>query len=163
MYICSVQLCYVALRFGSTYIPKFLSSTTGCAYHQAYVTDNTHIHYRINIHIHYEVVGIVPVLHLSVICCTLQMNSSMSDVPRRNILQILQSSLNDHQTNASEENQVRYKLIIDEMVDGSIIQLLSLIHVLKHANTRMLVLNKFSEDVRLQEVILYTCRLLLSM
>lgn len=80
------------------------------------------------------------------------MNSSLAVVKRRNILDVLQSSFSDHKTNVSGENQVRYKLIIDQIGDGSVMLLLSLFDVLQYDNTRMYVLSKFSEDAHLQEV-----------
>lgn len=81
-----------------------------------------------------------------------QINSSVEAVKKRNILEILQSSLKDHPTSDSGENQMRYKLIIDASEDGSLMRLLFAFGVLQRKNTRVYVLSDFPGDAHLQKV-----------
>ena len=79
------------------------------------------------------------------------------DVRRRDIFDVLRSSLTDHPTCGSGENQMRYKLVIDDIGDGFVMHLLVSFGVLQRKNTRMYILSDFPEDAHLQEVWDYSC------
>ena len=89
---------------------------------------------------------------MNFITTILQINSSIADVRRRNIFDILRNSLTDHPTDGFGENQTRYKLVIDDIGDGFVMHLLVSFGVLQQKNTRMYVLSDFPEDAQLQEV-----------
>lgn len=65
---------------------------------------------------------------------------------RRNILDILRDSLLDKPKNNQEDDEVRYKLIIDSSEDSSLLRLLFTFNVLKYENTRTYVCSDFPGD-----------------
>ena len=75
-----------------------------------------------------------------------QINSSLSKVPKRSILDILKDSLADKPKDSQEGNEVRYKLIIDSSEDSSLLRLLFAFEVLKYDNTRTYVCSDFPGD-----------------
>lgn len=85
------------------------------------------------------------------------MNSSTSEVERRNILDILCSSLNEQSSNSGAENEMRYKLIIDPSEDGSLVRLLFSAGILQREKTRLYVYSDFPGDAQLQKVDRFFC------
>ena len=82
------------------------------------------------------------------------MGAKLDQKKQRNIIQILQSSLEDKQlpSNDDTQNEVRYKLIIDPSEDESITQLLFMFGILERENTRTYVCSDFLGDGQLQKV-----------
>ena len=79
----------------------------------------------------------------------------MDQVKRRNILEVLKDSLEDHPQRHGQdmaEAEVRYKLIIDPSEDDSLVRLLFSFGVLKREETRMFVCSDFAGDSHLQKV-----------
>lgn len=74
------------------------------------------------------------------------MGSSLSQVKRRSVLDILKDSLVNHHKDLSAENEVRYKLIIDSSEDESIIRFLFSFGILKRDTTRLHICSKFPGD-----------------
>lgn len=81
------------------------------------------------------------------------MHSSPQKVKARNVLDVLYSSLEDHQVNTGAENEVRYKLIIDPSEDSSLVRLLFSSGVLQREKTRVYVCSDFPGDAQLQKVL----------
>ena len=77
---------------------------------------------------------------------------SLSDVNQRSILEILQESLLDRPERGREENEVRYKLIIDPSEDNSLMHLLITFGVLERKKTRIYVCSDFPGDGQIQKV-----------
>lgn len=73
---------------------------------------------------------------------------------QRLILEVLQESLADRPQVAEhlEENDVRYKLLIDSSEDDSLIRLLFKYNILKKDTTHVFVGSDFSEDGQLQKI-----------
>jgi len=79
-------------------------------------------------------------------------HSSPQKVKARNVLDVLYSSLEDHQVNTGAENEVRYKLIIDPSEDSSLVRLLFSSGVLQREKTRVYVCSDFPGDAQLQKI-----------
>ncbi len=79
----------------------------------------------------------------------------------RSILEVLKESLNDHPEGGRDENEVRYKLVIDPTEDNSLMHLLIAFGVLKREKTRIYVCSDFPGDSHIQKVtcpiIVYEC------
>ena len=86
--------------------------------------------------------------------CSKFMTSQEEGVQRRDVVQILQDSLQDrpHTLQDPSENEVRYKLIIDPSEDESVIRLLFSFKVLNRDTTRVFVCSSFSGDRELQNI-----------
>ena len=82
-----------------------------------------------------------------------QVHSSPQKVKTCNVLDVLYSSLQDHQVNTGAENEVRYKLIIDPSEDSSLVRLLFSSGVLQREKTRVYVCSDFPGDAQLQKVL----------
>ena len=86
--------------------------------------------------------------------CITQMNSNLN-IDERNIVDILHDSLHDKPHNnkkRSTQNEVRYKLIIDQSKDESITRLLFMFDILKREKTRTYMCSNFPGDNQLQKV-----------
>ncbi len=70
----------------------------------------------------------------------------------RSILEVLKESLDDHPEGGRDENEVRYKLIIDPTEDNSLMHLLIAFGVLKRDKTRIYVCSDFPGDSHIQKV-----------
>ena len=77
---------------------------------------------------------------------------SLSDYYQRSILEILQDSLLDRPESGKEENEVRYKLLIDPSEDNSLVNLLITFGVLERKKTRIFVCSDFPGDGESQKV-----------
>ena len=77
---------------------------------------------------------------------------SLSDINQRSILEILQQSLLDRPQINREENEVRYKLIIDPSEDNSVMNLLITFGVIKRKKTRIYVCSDFPGDGEIEKV-----------
>ena len=86
--------------------------------------------------------------------CSKFMKSQTERVQQRNVLDILQDSLQDrpHTLQNPIENEVRYKLIIDPSEDESVVRLLFSFGVLNREATRVFVCSSFSGDRELQNI-----------
>ena len=80
---------------------------------------------------------------------------SLSDINQRSILEILQESLMDRPENFREENEVRYKLIIDPSEDNSLMYLLIAFGVMKRKRTRIYVCSNFPGDGQIEKVYMW--------
>ena len=86
-----------------------------------------------------------------------KVHSNKDQVKCRNILEVLQNSLEDrpkHKCRDMAEAEVRYKLIIDPSEDDSLVRLLFSFGVLQRRETRMFVCSDFPGDSQLQKVTL---------
>ena len=82
------------------------------------------------------------------------MQSDLTEVKRRSVLEILRDSLDDRPQLSGRdlaENEVRYKLIIDPSEDDSLIRLLFSFGVLDRERTKMFVCSDFPGDGQLQK------------
>ena len=70
----------------------------------------------------------------------------------RSILEVLKESLNDHPEGGRDENEVRYKLVIDPTEDNSLMHLLIAFGVLEREKTRIYVCSDFPGDSHIQKV-----------
>ena len=77
---------------------------------------------------------------------------SLSDINQRSMLEILQQSLLDRPQINREENEVRYKLIIDPSEDNSVMNLLITFGVIKRKKTRIYVCSDFPGDGEIEKV-----------
>ena len=77
---------------------------------------------------------------------------SLSDINQRSILEILQESLMHRPQKSKEENEVRYKLIVDPSEDNSLMHLLITFGVMKRKTTRMYVCSDFPGDGQIEKV-----------
>ena len=84
----------------------------------------------------------------------MQMKANLNQLKKRNVLEILQSSLADQQLPSSHDtqNEVRYKLIIDPSEDESIPRLFFMFGILKRESTRTYMCSDFLGDGQLQKV-----------
>ena len=86
----------------------------------------------------------------------LQMAPSVESKPvsvrRRSILEVLKESLGDRPKGNRDENEVRYKLVIDPTEDNSLIHLLIAFGVLDRQKTRIYVCSDFPGDSQIQKV-----------
>ena len=84
------------------------------------------------------------------------MYPSMKDKPVsvkwRSILEVLKESLGDHPKGNRDENEVRYKLVIDPTEDNSLMHLLIAFGVLDRQTTRIYVCSDFPGDSQIQKV-----------
>lgn len=82
-------------------------------------------------------------------------------VTHHSILEILYDSIKDQPQLRSEDNEVRYKLVIDSSEDNSLLRLLFAFGVLKEKDTRTYMCSDFPGDSHQQTVsnypLLYTC------
>ena len=76
----------------------------------------------------------------------------LADVQRRSVLDVLKESLKDRSEREEEENEVRYKLVIDPSEDSSMVRLLFRFGVLQRDNTRIYVCSNFPGDNQLEKV-----------
>ena len=78
----------------------------------------------------------------------------MIQVKKRHILDILHESLHDKPNNAeyNNENEIRYKLIIDPSEDDSLVRLLFVTRCLDRQSTRIFVSSDLSGDNDLEKV-----------
>ena len=79
-------------------------------------------------------------------------DSKETKVKWRSILEVLKESLGDHPEGGRDENEVRYKLVIDPTEDNSLMHLLIAFGVLKRENTRIYVCSDFPGDSHVQKV-----------
>ena len=88
-------------------------------------------------------------------------NEGTNKVKWRSILEVLKESLNDHPEGGRDENEVRYKLVIDPTEDNSLMHLLIAFGVLKREKTRIYVCSDFPGDSHIQKVteIVLSCNL----
>ena len=91
---------------------------------------------------------------------TMQLKPSSAGLKQRNVIEILQDSLQDkpnHSLHGDQEtyDEVRYKLIIDPSEDDSVSRLLLMYKILDPKKTRTFVCSDFPEDSHLQKVGLY--------
>ena len=70
----------------------------------------------------------------------------------RNILDVIKETLEDNPEGNRDENEVRYKLVIDPTEDNSLMHLLIAFGVLDRKKTRMYVCSDFSGDSQIQKV-----------
>ena len=87
-------------------------------------------------------------------------NSVSLCTSHRNLLQVLQDSLNDKPEVTQQgniENGVRYKLVIDSTNDVSAVRLLFAHGVLEKENTRMYVCSDFLDESQIHVSILQVC------
>ena len=77
---------------------------------------------------------------------------SLSDISQRSMLEILQQSLLDRPQINREENEVRYKLIIDPSEDNSVMNLLITFGVIERKKTRIYVCSDFPGDGEIEKV-----------
>ena len=78
-----------------------------------------------------------------------QVEDKLRFIQWRGILDILKDSFKDHSEGYINDNedQVRYKLIIDPIEDNSLIYLLMIFGVLDRKNTRIYTCSKFAGDI----------------
>ena len=79
-------------------------------------------------------------------------NEREAKVKWRSILEVLKESLEDHPEGGRDENEVRYKLVIDPTEDNSLMHLLIAFGVLKREKTRIYVCSDFPGDSHVQKV-----------
>ena len=86
--------------------------------------------------------------------CSAFLGENLHKVKQRGILDILQASLQDRPQEKQDlnENEVRYKLIIDPSEDDSLVRLLFTFGILKRENTRIFVCSNFPTDSHLQKI-----------
>ena len=82
-----------------------------------------------------------------------KVDGSLEKLTQRKVLDVLRDSLADHPNEANRnENEVRYKLIIDPSEDDSTMRLLFMFGVLDRQKTRVFVCSDFPGDTHLQKV-----------
>ena len=74
------------------------------------------------------------------------MDVDPSTVAQRTSLDVFKSSLQDQPSGFSIESQVRYKLVIDENEDDSLVEILLTFGILDRVSTSILVCTKFPGD-----------------
>ena len=88
---------------------------------------------------------------------SVQLKSSPETLRQRNVIEILQESLQDKPNHSLHGNQkvyddVRYKLVIDPSEDDSLSRLLLMYKILDPTKTRTFMCSDFPEDSQLQKV-----------
>ena len=80
--------------------------------------------------------------------------ANLEDLNQRGILEVLQDSMQDRPQAIQNlnENEVRYKIIIDSSEDGSLVHSLFCMGILARENTRMFVCSDFPGDGQLQKI-----------
>ena len=73
----------------------------------------------------------------------------------RSILEILKESLSDHPEGNRDENEVRYKLVIDPTEDNSLMHLLIAFDVLDRKKTRIYMCSDFTGDSQIQKASIF--------
>ena len=85
-----------------------------------------------------------------------QLGARLDRVAQRQILDILHDSLADRPNKANcNENEVRYKLIVDPSEDDSLVRLLFTFGVLDRKKTHVFMCSDFSGDTHLQKVSIF--------
>ena len=85
----------------------------------------------------------------------MQIGSSIEEVDRRSIVNVLKSSLSDKPTKdhlTDEANKVRYKLLIDSSEDESVRRLLFSFKIVDPSTTKTYMCSDFPEDSEVQKV-----------
>lgn len=78
--------------------------------------------------------------------------NALQHVNHHSILDILHDSVKDQPQLHSEDNEVRYKLVIDSSEDNSLLRLLFAFGVLKEKDTRTYMCSDFPGDTHQQNV-----------
>ena len=86
------------------------------------------------------------------------MDINSTEIKRRSDLSVFRASLIDLPEDLSVENQIRFKLVIEECGDNSVVRMLLALQVLDSKSTKILVCTTFPGDPDSVKVSCTNCR-----
>ena len=81
-----------------------------------------------------------------------QVEKNLTAIQWRSALEVFRESLEDHPEGGRDENEVRYKLMIDPTEDNSLMRLLIAYGVLDREKTRIYMCSDFPRNNQMQKV-----------